>query len=292
MSLNPVDYKLPEAPLLGRLAVYRPSSPGIDYCGRVAITGPSSSLKPNQLVFGRLEKPTKFGTLAQYVVAPEAGAAPLPAGIDPDDAGGIGTAALTAYQSIVPFAGKGDRVFIHGGSGGTGTFGIQIAKAIGCTVTTTCSTTNVQLCKDLGADEVLDYKSTDIIQSLTSQGPVFALAVDNVGSPPALYNAADHFLKDGGRYIQIGAAASLGAAWMLLSRLLWPTMLGGGKHGYQVLAVNNKRADFEVLGRWVSEGVVKVVMDQVFGVEGAREAYAKLKTGRARGKIVCRVEER
>ncbi|KAL8814868.1 MAG: hypothetical protein Q9191_008508 [Dirinaria sp. TL-2023a] len=291
MSLNPVDYKLPEVPFIGRISVYRPSSPGIDYCGRVAIVGPSSSLKPGQLVFGRLEMPTKFGTLGQYIFAPEEGAAPLPPGVDHNHAAGIGTAGLTAYQTLVPFVRAGDHVFIHGGSGGTGTFEIQIAKALGCTVTTTCSTTNVQLCKDLGADEVLDYKTTDIIKALRSKGPVFALVVDNVGSPSTLYNAADHFLKEGGRFIQIGGSVAMGTLWMFLSRMFWPTQLGGGKHKYVILGVQNKRADFEALGAWVQQGRVKVVIDSVFDLQGAREAYAKLKTGRARGKICVRVEE-
>ena len=149
MALNPVDYKFAELPLVGRLVISKPASPGLDFCGRVISTGSKTKVKPGQVVFGRLDGPTKFGTLAECIVTKQDGAVPLPEGIDPDHGAAIGTAGITAYQSIVPFAKAGDKIFINGGSGGTGTFGIQIAKAIGCHVTTSCSTPNVQFCKDL-----------------------------------------------------------------------------------------------------------------------------------------------
>ncbi len=165
VSLNPVDHKLPEIPLLGRLITGSPATPSIDYAGRVVATGPiskkvsSTDLKLGQLVFGRLDRPTKFGTLAEYTIAPRAGCAPIPSGVSVMDATCAATAALTAYQSIIPKikGAAGKRVFINGGSGGTGTFGIQIAKAAGCHVTTSCSGANVGLCESLGADTVIDY---------------------------------------------------------------------------------------------------------------------------------------
>ena len=292
MALNPVDYKLPEVPLVGGLVVGKPSSPGLDYSGRIVTTGPDCSFRPGQLIFGRLDSPTKFGTLGQYIIANQAGAAPIPSGTDPDQAAAIGTAGLTAYQAIVPFAHKGDHIFIHGGSGGTGTYGIQIAKAIGCHVTTTCSSTNVQLCQDLGADEVIDYKTSDPVQVLQSKGPVFTLVVDFVGTPANLYKASDAFLKPGGRYIQVGAGMSIGGVWTIVSRMFWPTVLGGGKHHFEFLGVSNKREDFDAIAKLIEEGRVKSVIDQIFETDEAKAAYSKLRTGRARGKIVVRVGER
>ena len=100
---------------------------------------------------------------------------PLPNGIEVDQAAAVGIAGLTAYQLIVPNTKQGDKIFINGGSGGTGTFGIQMALAIGCHVTSTCPTGNVQLCKDLGADEVIDYKTTNVAQALKANGQAFAL---------------------------------------------------------------------------------------------------------------------
>ena len=292
MSLNPVDYKLPELPVVGRLVVTKPASPGIDYCGRVVSTGSGVNLEPGQVVFGRLDAPTQFGTLGQYVIAPRAGAAPLPDGIDPDQAAALGTACITAYQSIIPNVKQDDRIFINGGSGGTGTFGIQIAKAIGCHVTTTCSTGNVQLCKDLGADEVIDYKTTDVVRELKARGQAFALAVDNVGTPPELYEAADYYLKDGAKYVQVGAPMSLGSLWTIISRMCWPTVLGGGKRAFEFVQVKNNLDHFAQIGQWMKAGKVKAVIDSVFELQDGPKAYEKLKEGRAKGKIIVHVTEK
>ena len=294
MSLNPVDYKMAEFPLVGRLLMGKPASPGIDYCGRVVSAGgaTTSVLQPGQVVFGRLDAPTKFGTLGQFIIAPRPGAVPLPSGIDPDHAAAIGTAGSTAYQCIVPNAKQGDKIFINGGSGGTGVFGIQFAKVIGCHVTTTCSTANVQLCKDLGADEVIDYKTSDPCETLKSKGQIFDLVVDNVGSPHEMYKASDHFLKDSGKFIQIGVPLSLSSVRNITSRMMWPTMLGGGKRRIEFLAVKNKYEDFEQIAQWMKEGKVKAVIDSTFELKDAAKAYEKLKTGRAKGKVVVHVTEK
>jgi NADPH:quinone reductase-like Zn-dependent oxidoreductase len=142
-------------------------------------------LKSGQLVFGRLDSPRRFGTLGGYIIPPRAGTVPLPDGVEVDDAACIGTAGLAAYQSIVPYVKKGDGVFINGGSGGTGVFGIQIAKAKDCYVVTACSTANVELCKRLGADEVIDYKKSGVVEILKKSGRKFDLVVDNEDAPKA-----------------------------------------------------------------------------------------------------------
>ena len=294
MSLNPVDYKVPEIPLVGGFVAPKPASPGIDYCGRVVSAGAAmkSVLRPGQLVFGRLGMSTKFGTLGQFITAPRAGCIPLPSGVDPDQAAALGTAALTAYQCIVPNVKQGDKVFINGGSGGTGTFGIQFAKIKGCHVTTSCSTPNVQLCKDLGADEVIDYKTTNVSQELQARGRQFSLVVDNVGVPYELYKASDDFLQPGCKFIQVGAAMNLSGISSILSRMAWPSILGGGKSKLELLQVTNKVDDFVQMGEWLQEGKIRAVFDSTFELEDAGKAYAKLKTGRARGKIVVHVTEK
>lgn len=74
VALNAFDYKLPEMPFVGGYMVKKPASPGVDYCGRVVMVGSKAGMKPGEVVFGRLDMPTKFGTLGQYIVAPRAGA--------------------------------------------------------------------------------------------------------------------------------------------------------------------------------------------------------------------------
>jgi NADPH:quinone reductase-like Zn-dependent oxidoreductase len=294
MSTNPIDYKLAELPLVGRFIASVPASPGIDYCGRVVSAGAAlkSILQPGQLVFGRLDKPVKFGTLGQYITASRAGCVELPSGVDIDHAAAVGTAALTAYQCIFPNTKSGDKIFINGGSGGTGVFGIQFAKIKGCHVTTSCSTPNVQLCKDLGADDVIDYWTTNVSEELKSRGMQFALVVDNVGEPFDLYKAADQFLKEDGKYVQVGVPVSLNGVHSLLSRIYWPTLLGGGKRKLELAQAINNKDDFEQIGQWMKEGKVRAVIDSTFELEDAAKAYKKLKTERARGKIVVHVTDK
>lgn len=140
-TLNPVDYKFAETVLVGRFVT---RTPGSDFAGEV-VSSTHSDLKIGDAVFGLIEPPA-FGALAEYVVVKgRKNVAPIPSGVKPSDAAALGVVALTAYQAIVPFVTGGDKIFINGGSGGVGTFGIQIAKAIGCYVTVTCSGPNVEL---------------------------------------------------------------------------------------------------------------------------------------------------
>lgn len=293
MSLNPADYKIPELGLLAKAMISLPASPGNDFCGRVSATGDAvDSLKIGETVFGQLGGPTKFGTLGQFIVVNKAACVPLPAGIDPDVGATLGTAGNTAYQSIVPNVKEGDKIFINGGSGGTGTFGIQIAKILGCHVTTSCSASNVELCKSLGADEVLDYKSVDICKALKEKGEVFSLVVDNVGSPAGLYRASSAFLLPTGKFLQVGAEVSWANTSNIMRNFMVPGFLGGGKRKYEFVAAKPKYDDLDHLATWVKQGKVKPVIDSIFEFDDAPKAIEKLKTGRAKGKIVVHVTEK
>jgi len=138
-SLNPVDYKLAELPMVGRMAIHKPATPGLDFSGVVAKIGPDSSLKVGQRVFGKLEPKQQYGTLGEYIIGSKAGTVPLPDGISFEEGATMGVCGLVTYQCLVKNVKKGDRVLINGGSGGTGTFAVQIAKVLGCEVVTTCS---------------------------------------------------------------------------------------------------------------------------------------------------------
>ncbi|KAI9666903.1 MAG: hypothetical protein M1831_001408 [Alyxoria varia] len=304
-ALNPVDYKLAELPAIGGFIGKAPATPGLDFAGRVEKLGPGqdkTGLQVGQKVFGRLEGPAKFGTLAQYTVVSAEGTAPLPDGIDPSHAAAVGTAGMTAYQCLQPFLkerlAKTDaekpRVFINGGSGGTGTFGIQIAKALGCHVTTTCSTANVELCRSLGADEVIDYKSQDVVQTLTEKGQTqkFDHVVDNVGSPAELYKASDNFVSPQGKYTQVGADMSLSAMGGMAGRFIRPGFLGGGKTPFQFVQCKSSRQDFTQIAQWMQEGKVKAILEpEKFGWNDVPKAYEKVKSGRTKGKIVIEVPD-
>lgn len=250
-------------------------------------------LKRGQLVFGKLDWTYQFGTLGQFIKCPRSGVAPLPDGVDVDQAAAIGTAALTAYQSLVSYVREGSRIFINGGSGGVGIFTIQIAKILGCHVTVSCSGGNAELCKSLGADEVVDYTACDLSETLSARGQVFDLLVDNVSKPYDLYKTSDHFLRKGMPFVQVAAADdSLRGALSMLPRWLLPSFLGGGQHPWHILMLKNNVDQLVQIGQWVKEGKIRVLLDSTFEFEGAPEAYKKLRTKRARGKIVVNVTER
>ncbi|XXH06183.1 hypothetical protein Hte_012629 [Hypoxylon texense] len=289
-SLNPGDYKIPELGIMGRAVICPPASPGFDFSGIVAQTGDAIvGFGVGQRVYGRVD-PNRYGTLGEYVCASFDGCVALPEGVSLEDASCIGTAAQTAYQCIVPNVEEGDKVFINGGSGGTGTFGIQIAKAVGCHITTSCSGKNAELCRTLGADEVIDYTKENVSEVLKAKGQVYQLVVDNVGTPFDLYKAADHFLLPNGKFVQIGGQVSLADLRATASRMLLPSFLGGGKRKWEYIITKPSHEHLERIGIWMKEGKVKAVIDEVFRYEEVPKAIEKLKLGRARGKIVVSCE--
>ena len=285
-TLNPVDYKLPEMPIVGKF-FSKPAIPCSDFAGTV-VSSTLPHLKPGELVCGKVDPPT-CGALGEYaVVSDTQGIVPVPNGVGLKDAAGVGICGLTAYQSIVPCVKKGDKVFINGGSGGTGTYGIQIAKAIGCSVTATCSGANVELCKNLGADEVIDYRTNDVVEYLKRQGTQYDLLVDNVNMP-AIYWDAQHYLKPTGIYITISGDVSLANIRSMMSIFLLPKFLGGGQRTPKFLMCKSNAIQYaEILG-WMKEGKVKTVVEQEFGLDRVGEAFARLKSGRTRGKLVIKV---
>jgi NADPH:quinone reductase-like Zn-dependent oxidoreductase len=295
-SLNPADYKLAELPsfVLKRL-VNIPATPCMDFSGVVVAAGPDvTDFKVGQKVFGRSD-PFLGGGLGEYLRAPlrKLGLAVLPESVSFEDGAAVGTAGQTAYQLIAPYVREGDRVLVNGGSGGTGTFGIQVAKALGCSVTATCSGRNAELCRSLGADRIIDYTQEDVSGVLKAEGQAaFSLVFDTVGySPVNLYAAANDFLKPDGRFVQIGGELSLRSVKAMLTRFLTPGFLGGGKRKLETPLTHNSAEDLSQLGSWIAGGKVKVVVDGVFSFEQASEAFASLKKGRARGKIIVKVSE-
>jgi len=290
VALNPADYKVAESTPLTAFGMK--CTPGADFCGKVAKTGAKvDSFQIGEWVYGGKLGAITNGALAQYISVSQNMLTSLPTGVEVVDAATITVAGLTEIQAIKPNVKPGDKVFINGGSGGTGIYGIQIAKTLGCHVTTTCSTGNVKLCESLGADEVIDYKTNNIVEALAAKGPVFQLAVDNVGAPADLYKQSASYLAPTGKFVQVGATVSLGAIAQITSNFLVPGFLGGGKRSYQLLMAAMSIEDLRSLGTWMKEGKVKAVLDEVFEWEDAPRAFEKLKTGRAKGKIVIRVKQ-
>jgi NADPH:quinone reductase-like Zn-dependent oxidoreductase len=147
------------------------------------------------------------------------------------------------------------------------------------------------LCKDIGADDVIDYRSTNVVEALSKNEKPFDFVLDNIGADSSIYWKAPTFTKPGAKYVQIGAAADLRSVFDLAYRFLVPAALGGGKRPFAFGMTKTNFEHFTTLGEWMAEGKLKPVIDEVFAFEDAPKAYRKLKTGRARGKIVVRVRE-
>lgn len=294
VSLNPLDHKVAEIPFLHRFLVPKPAIPGTDFCGQIVTPASGANLKEGQLIFGVSSKQIFAGkALAEYAAVPVASTAAVPEGLNPAEAAGIPIAGLTAYQSIIPYVKAGSRVFINGGSGGTGTFAIQIAKQAGAHVTTSCSAANVELCKSLGADEVVDYRSQDLDAVLRKQAKEtapFDLIVDNVGADYDLFFQTQECLAVDGRFVLVAAAPSLALVGFMLKAALLPGFLGGRKRKLVSQFTDcNREGEYHQIAQWVAEKKVKVVVDSAFAFEDAKEAVKRLKSHRARGKVVVDV---
>ncbi|KAL8752209.1 MAG: hypothetical protein Q9199_005904 [Rusavskia elegans] len=291
-ALNPVDYKPAEIPGIIRFAIAKPATPGIDFAGAIVRPASDSPLKAGQLVFGACgTNPVAGGALREFSVSWIKSTVAIPKGVEPIDAATVGVAGLTAYQSIVPHVKKGDKIFINGGSGGTGVFGIQIAKAVGCHVTTACSTANVEFCGELGADEVVDYKKENVLEVLLLKAKEhrYDHVVDNVGTDDQLALHCHEFMASGGVMVVVGGEPTMKAVTQTLKRKLLPGFLGGVKGNVVGFWPEQKPEDLQQIVEWMKEGRVKTVVDSKFSFEEAPKAFERLRTGRARGKIVVDV---
>jgi NADPH:quinone reductase-like Zn-dependent oxidoreductase len=293
-SLNPADYKVPTTPILGYWITSRPATPGLDFSGVVVALpkDPNSKLKVGDRVIGRLGSIYQHGTLAEYVLGQPEGLVKLPDSVSFEQGAAIGTGALSALQPLEAHLKPGDSVFINGGSGGVGSFTTQIAKLLGAGhVTATCGPANVERVKGLGADEVINYRETDVITALATSakdsGRIYDLIIENVGDTDKLYEQSHHFLKPTGHFVQV-AGTNLG---FIIKRAVLPGFLGGGRRPYSFYLASNNEKQLQRIADWMEEGKLKAEIDEVFKFEDAKEAYAKLRGGRAKGKIVVKVVE-
>lgn len=291
--LNPADYKIMEMGYMSRAIAKFPKVVGMDLSGTVvAVSGgqESKDVVVGDNILGRMEPNSASGSLSQYVVLPRDAYCVLSKGVDLDHAAGVPTAGMTAYQSIKPYVKAGDRVFINGGSGGTGTYGIQIAKALGCHVTTSCSTAKIDLVRKLGVDAVIDYRVEDIVEKLKSEGQVYDLVVDNVeNSPEDFFSKTPDFLKPEGHYVAVGGAASLQTVKKMVNGLLRPVFLGGTPRKFVPYFTKSVHEDYEQLGKWLADGTLTTIIESTFDFEKAIEAFEHLKKGSSAGKVIVHV---
>ncbi|KAF2024244.1 NAD(P)-binding protein [Setomelanomma holmii] len=290
-ALNAIDYKVLELGFITNL-VFKSVTPGLDVCGRVVEVGSKvTNYHVDDIVYGALPPAPTNGALAQFVPIPAASVALVPKGLPSDDMVSVGVVGLTVYAALKPYVKPGSKVFINGGSGGTGVMAIQVAKILGADVTTSSSTANLELCKSLGADTTLDYTSAPIAQQLKDSGAIFDLVVDNVGTPANLYRASSTFLQPQGKYVQIGLAVSFAGFRQFITNKITSLLAWGKREWIFVDASANQHEAYDQLAAWMREGKIRAVIDSKFEFSEVPKAYERLKTGRAQGRVVVHVQE-
>lgn len=295
-SVNPVDFKIRDGELKQILRFRLPLILGNDLAGVVAQVGAKvTRFRPGDAVYGRPDK-RRIGAFAEFIAMREADVARKPANTTMLEAASLPLVGLTAWQALVERANvqPGQTVLIHAGSGGVGTFAIQLAKHLGATVATTTGTTNVEMVKRLGADIVVDYKKEHFEDVLRDVDVV----LDTLG--PETVAKSFRVMKPGGKLISISGppdpafAREFGLGWPLeqaMRLLSWRTRRQARQHGvsYSFLFMHPDGEQLQQITALVEAGIIQPVIDQVFPFAQTQEALAHVETGRAKGKVVIQV---
>ncbi|WP_428032594.1 NADP-dependent oxidoreductase [Ancylobacter sp.] len=296
-GLNPLDAKIRDGAFKPILPYRPPLILGHDMAGRVARVGTKvRRFKAGDEVYAR-PRDGRVGTFAERIAVHEDDLALKPKNLTMEEAASIPLVGLTAWQALVDRAGlrNGQKILIHAGSGGVGTFAIQLAKHIGATVATTTSTANVDLVRSLGADVVIDYKTQDFEKVLTGYDVVLnSLDGDTLRKSLTV-------LKPGGKLISISGppdpdfARQKGLNWGLrqLMRLLSFGIRRKASRrgiGYSFLFMRADGGQLSRITALIEAGAIRPIMDRVFPFEATNEALAYLDTGRSKGKVVVRLK--
>jgi len=273
-GVNPVDASIRSERGAKFFGITLPFIPGYDIAGVVEKTGAKiAKFKPGDSVYAYLSL-KDGGGYAEYAVATEVEAAPKPKSISFVEAAGVPVVALTAWQALIDTAklSVGQTVLIHGGSGGVGSFAIQIAKARGAKVIATASTANQDLLKQLGADVAIDYtkqKFEDVAKDVD-------VVLDSVGKDTLARSYG--VVKKGGFIVT------------LVSRLDQAEL---DKHGIRgaSLSVNPDSSELAEIGKLIDANKIKVIVSQTFPLSEAMKAQEQVATGHTRGKIVLKVAD-
>lgn len=292
-GLNPIDTMIPKGAFKPILKLRLPATLGSDLAGIVVEVGSRvTRFKPGDAVFASTFD-LDVGALAEFAALPESVAAIKPANLIFVEAASIPMVGLTSWQALNERGNlqPGQKVFIPAGSGGIGTFAIQLAKHLGATVGTTTSTGNVDLVRSLGADEIVDYKKQEFEDVLKNYDMVLGTVRGDA------IQKSLKILRSGSRIVSLigppdkefAQARGMNFLMSFLFGLLSRKIIRlGRKRGadYSFLFV---RPDGEQLGeisKLLAAGSIRPVIDKVFPFDQSKEALAYLEKGRAKGKVV------
>jgi NADPH:quinone reductase-like Zn-dependent oxidoreductase len=247
--------------------------PGRDLSGVVEEVGPGVSTPARgSPVFGMLGY-GRDGAAADYTLALPSELAPKPNRLDHVQAAAVPLSALTAWQALFDHAhlGSGQSALIHGGAGGVGVFAVQLAHWAGAQVIATASASNRDFLRDLGTDEVIDYTTTRFEDVVRGADVVF----DTVGGDTL--QRSWQVIKPGGELVSIVSPPPPGAA------------AEGRNVHFSYFIVEPNRDELIRIGALIDAGQLQPIVDSVFPLAQARQAYEQAAKGHSRGKIVLRV---
>lgn len=298
VGLNPIDNMIPTGMFKRVLHFSLPATLGSDVSGVVVATGRRvTRFKAGDEVFASIfDRGT--GSLAEFVRVPENLAALKPATLDFVQAASLPMVSLTSWQALTERAKlrAGQKVFIPAGSGGIGSFAIQLAKHLGATVGTTTSTANIDWVSRLGADEVVDYKKQEFEKVLSGYDIVLGTIRGDA------IEKSTQILKPGGKIVSL--IGPLDAAFarerhlnvflrFVLGLMSRKIMRLSKKRGliYSFLFVRPDGSQLSQIAELMDAQRIKPVIDNVFPFAETGDAFAYLARGHAKGKVVVKIHE-
>jgi NADPH:quinone reductase-like Zn-dependent oxidoreductase len=270
---------------------------GHDVAGVVIRVGARvKHFKPGDEVYAR-PADHRIGTFAELIAIRETDLALKPKKLTMEEAASLPLVGLTAWQALVERGQlkRGQKVFIQAGSGGVGTFAIQLAKHLGATVATTTSASNIDFVRSLGADVIVDYKRDDFEAKLSDYDLVLH-SQDSTALDKSL-----RVLRAGGRVVSISGppdpdfAEEIGAPWFVkfFTRLSSFGVRRKAKSlntTFTFLFMKANGDQLRHIAALIDAGHVRPVVDKVFPFQSTNEALAYVETGRAKGKVVIKVK--
>ncbi len=295
-SVNVLDSKIRDGEFKLLLPYKTPFVLGHDVAGTVVRVGSRvQRFKQGDEVYARPDD-LGIGTFAEFVAVKESALALKPRNITMEEAASLPLVGLTAWQALVEEGKlkKGQKVFIQAGSGGVGSFAIQLAKHLGATVATTTSASNASWVRELGADVVIDYHQNDFEDVLKDYDLVLN-SQDGTTLKKSL-----NILKPGGKLISISGppdltfAKAIKANWMVkqVMRLLsWETRKKAKQRGvdYSFLFMKPNGNQLREIATLVETGAIRPVVDKVFPFDSTNDALGYVERGRAKGKVVIKL---
>lgn len=294
VGLNPVDVLQRSGTFRFANPVRFPVVPGNEFSGVVSAIGAEvTALSVGDAVHGRTDK-ARLGALAEQVAVEEGLVVRMPRGLGFVTTAAVPLAGTTALQAVRDAleVQAGDRLLVTGGSGAVGMFAIQLAARANAHVVTTASAASASLLRDLGADEVIDYRT----QALDAGSGFFGKVLDLVGEP------LPDVVARGGRLVTVSATPTPGSIrhdypmspWRaaLLDTALRFATLGPrrrarrGGYAYRFLSMRPSGDDLRELGSLIDDGALRVKVDSTYDFTRAAEAFARVESRRAKGKVV------